>query len=159
MPSIEVQIIEGGTGDLIVVPGKAEDGSAVPIRFLCEVTHESSGGLVWTVGATRELFSSSTSSRANWQHRDPDWQDIKGFRGRQDVESPTGEWTRIDAVREGGHIVVYVNGTQANEAFETMPASGRIQLQAELAEIYFRRLELWPLEQAPKPAAASRSEK
>jgi hypothetical protein len=41
-----------------------------------------------------------------------------------------------------------------NEAFDVTPTEGRIQLQTELAEIFYRRWELWPLDKGPKPEPA-----
>ena len=38
MAGIEAQIIEGGTGDIIVVPGKRADGSAIPVSLTAETT-------------------------------------------------------------------------------------------------------------------------
>jgi hypothetical protein len=36
------------------------------------------------------------------------------------------------------------------------PREGRIQLQSELAEVFYRRWELWPLDKGPKPAPADK---
>ena len=55
---------------------------------------------------------------------------------------------------EGGHIQNYVNGTLVNEAFNSYPDHGRIQLQTELAETFVRRWELYPLGKGPKPGPA-----
>jgi hypothetical protein len=60
----------------------------------------------------------------------------------------------MDVVCDGGHIEIYVNGVKVNEGFDSYPSYGRLQLQTELAEIFVRRWELWPLDSAPKPAAA-----
>jgi hypothetical protein len=154
MPSIEVQIIEGGVGDFVPVPGKDEAGQPVPISFTCEATRDRDDEPVWREGAERETFAGKTLRRVNWYGRDVDWQDAKDFRGKNDLESPHGEWTRLDVRCEGGHIVTHVNGVKANEAFDVSPREGRLQLQTELAEIYFRRWELWPLDQAPQPERA-----
>jgi hypothetical protein len=40
---------------------------------------------------------------------------------------------------------VSVNGVEVNEATEVSPASGRILLQCEGFEIFFRKFELHPL--------------
>ncbi|MEX2286677.1 MAG: DUF1080 domain-containing protein [Planctomycetaceae bacterium] len=145
--SIEAQIIEGGCGDFIVVGGTYADGSKVPMSLTCEVIKDRDGEDVWQAGAPRKSFS---SGRVNWYGRDPDWSDVLGFRGKNDVESPDGQWTRMDVVCDGGHISNYVNGVKVNEGFDTFPASGRILIQTELAEIWVRRWELWPLGKAPK---------
>ena len=154
MPSIEVQIIEGGVGDFLLVTGKDESGKPVPLAVTCPVVKDRDGETVWSKDGERETFNAKNRQRINWFGRDPDWADVKDFRGAHDVESPHAEWTRIDVIADGGHIEVFVNGTKVNEAFDASPQAGRIQLQSELAEIFFRRWELWPVGKGPKPAAA-----
>lgn len=154
MPSIEVQIIEGGVGDFVPVSGNDLDGKPVPITYTCNVTRDRDGEFVWKANGAREIFKAGSLKRVNWFGRDPDWKDAKGVRGPVDKDSPHGEWTRIDVISDGGHVENFVNGTKVNEAFDVSPREGRIQLQSELAEVFFRRWELWPLGKGPKPAPA-----
>lgn len=147
MAGIEAQIIEGGTGDFIVVPGKRADGSKIDVALTAETTKDRDGETVWHKGGERKTL---TSGRINWFGRDPDWADVRGFRGKQDVESPGQEWTRLEVICDGGHIIQRVNGVQVNEGFDSMPSSGKILLQTELAEVYVRRFELYPLGKAPR---------
>ncbi|NOX53171.1 MAG: DUF1080 domain-containing protein [Planctomycetes bacterium] len=154
MPSFEVQIIEGGVGDFILVTGTDEHGRQIPMSLTCEVGRDRDGEVVWKRGGKRETFDLKNRRRINWFGRDPDWADVLGFRGKNDVDSPVGQWTRLDVVCDGGHIQVYVNGVLVNEAFDAHPSYGRLQLQSEMAENFFRRFELWPLGRGPKPAPA-----
>jgi hypothetical protein len=154
MPAIEVQIIEGGVGDFVPVPGSGLDGKPVPIGYTCNVGRDRDNEVIWKPDGLREVFKPGNLKRVNWFGRDPDWKDEKGFRGPQDKDSPHGEWTRLDVICDGGHITTYVNGAKVNEAFDVWPQEGRLQLQTELAEIDFRRWELWPLDKAPQPAPA-----
>jgi hypothetical protein len=153
MPSVEVQIIEGGVGDFIAVGGPDESGNRVPVSLTCNVGPEldRTKQAIWKADGKRQTFK---RGRIDWYGRDLDWKDEKGFRGKDDKESPHGQWTRIDVFSDGGHIETFVNGTKVNEAFEVTPRSGRIQLQSELAEVFYRRWELWPLEIGPKPERA-----
>jgi hypothetical protein len=153
MPSIEVQIIEGGTGDFIAVGGLDESGKRVPVSLTATVAPEKDAAnqAIFKPGGKRETFQ---RGRVDWYGRDPAWKDERGFRGKNDVESPHGQWTRIDVFCDGGHIETFVNGTKVNEAFDVSPTEGRIQLQSELAEVFYRRWELWPLRQGPKPEPA-----
>ncbi len=147
MASIEAQIIEGGVGDVLVVPGKHADGSPVlPLSLTAEVAKDRDGETIWKKGGERKTFS---SGRINWYGRDPDWKDELGFRGKQDVDSPVGQWTRLEVICDDGHILIKVNGTVVNEGFDAEPTSGKITIQSELAEILVRRWELWPLDKAP----------
>ncbi|MCI0335880.1 MAG: DUF1080 domain-containing protein [Planctomycetes bacterium] len=154
MPSIEVQIIEGGVGDFVPVQGRDENGGPVPIAYTCNVSRDRDGEVVWNQDGPRETFRRGNLKRVNWYGRDPNWTDTRGFRGKQDRDSPLGEWTRLDVFCDGGHIETFVNGKKVNEAFDASPREGRLQLQSELAEIYYRRWELWPLGKGPKPELA-----
>ena len=154
MPAIEVQIIEGGVGDFVPVPGPDENGQPVPIAYTCNVSRDRDEEVIWNKDGERETFRRGNLKRVNWYGRDPDWEDRKGVRGPQDQDSALGEWTRLDVICDGGHIEVFVNGTKVNEAFDASPREGRLQLQSELAEVYYRRWELWPLAKGPKPEQA-----
>ena len=140
MTSIEAQMIEGGVGDLIVIQGKDLDGRPMPVSLTAEVAK----GSLWRKGAEKRTFS--TNACIQWFAHDPAWRDVTGFRGKCDVESPPGEWTRMDVVCEGGHIVIRVNGVVVNEATGVLPSAGKILIQCELGELYVRRWELWPLD-------------
>ena len=146
MAGIEAQMIQGGTGDFIVVSGKNADGSPVLCSLTAETTTDRDGETVWRAGGEKKTVQ---GGRINWYGRDPDWEDRLGFRGREDVESPDREWTRMDVVCEGATIAILVNGVVVNRAFDVSPAAGKILVQSELAEVEVRRLELWPLGKAP----------
>lgn len=158
VPSVEAQIIEGGVGDILVLSGEdTHDGTPLPTALQAEFGKDRDGEAVWKKGGEAKRF---TGGRINWFGRDPDWQDVVGFRGESDVESPFGLWTRMDVICEGDHVAIEVNGVKVNEAFDASPASGRILVQSELAEIFVRRWELWPLGEAPEfnPATFSFAE-
>jgi hypothetical protein len=144
MAGIEAQIIEGGVGDFLILPGKRADGSTIPASLTAEITKDRDGETVWKKGGQRTTLE---SGRINWYGRDPDWTDTLGYRGKEDLDSPGKEWTRLDVICDGGHIIYLVNGVLANEAFDSIPTSGKILIQTELAEVYVRRFELQPLNQ------------
>ncbi len=138
--SIEYQIIEGGTGDLLVLSGVVPgERDRVATRLtLCVAP----GKRVWDPSGTPTEF---TSGRIDWPGRDPKWTDTLGFRGPRDVEHPVGEWNRIEAICAGGDLTYFLNGTKVNEARNGTLREGRLLVQSEGAEIFFRRLELHPL--------------
>lgn len=142
MASIEAQIIEGGVGDILVLSAKTADGIPLPVSISAELGRDRDKEAIWTPGAPRVTM---TGGRLNWQHRDVDWKDVKGYRGRQDVESPSGEWTRFEVIAKGDTLEYYTNGVLVNRAFECKPSGGRILLQTEAAEMFVRRYELHPL--------------
>jgi hypothetical protein len=144
MAGIETQVIQGGVGDFIVVNGKKADGTPIPVSLTAEVTKDRDGEMVWKKGGERTVFDKSI--RINWYGRDVDWSDTLDFRGKLDLDSPGHEWTRLDVICDGGHILYSVNGKLANEGFDASPSSGKILFQSEYAEIDVRRLELLPLD-------------
>lgn len=138
MNSIECQIIEGGTGDFIVVG----DGTT-NFSITCPVAAEKqNGSYVFNPSGNRVTIN---KGRINWYGRDPEWEDVKGFRGAGDVEKATGKWNRIECVVKDGGISVHVNGKLVNQAFDVLPRRGKIQIQSEGAEIIFRKINLKPL--------------
>ncbi|MHB8902168.1 MAG: 3-keto-disaccharide hydrolase [Thermoguttaceae bacterium] len=147
MASIEAQIIEGGVGDVLVVPGKDAGGRPVPLSLTADVVKDRNGQSVWSKEGTAQTF---TSGRINWWGRDPDWKDQLGVRGPHDQDSAVGEWTRMDVICDRDRITVKVNGSVVNCGYNAIPQAGKLTLQTELAEIFVRRWELWPLGKAPE---------
>jgi hypothetical protein len=142
MRSIEAQVIEGGVGDFILVAGFDENGQRVLPRMAARAGRDRDGEPVFDPAAEARDFD---SGRINWFGRDPDWQDRLGFRGLQDVESPFGEWTRLEVVADGDAVTNIVNGKVVNAGIRSRWTEGRIMIQSEGAEIYFRRIDLEPL--------------
>jgi hypothetical protein len=135
MRSIECQIIEGGTGDFIVVGDGTEKFS-----ITCPVAKEKQeDSYVFEPGG---IPATIHKDRINWYGRDPNWKDTKNFRGEKDAENPLGEWNTLECLANGGEISIYLNGVLVNHAYEVRPDMGRIQIQSEGAEIYFRRVDL-----------------
>ncbi len=147
MSCIEAQLIEGGSGDFLVLAAKDEDGTIAPTSITAEVKRDRDGEPVWTPGAEKETFPAegATMARVNWRDRDPDWVDVKGYRGEKDIENPLGEWNRMEVICEGDTIRILLNGELVNEVTECHPSEGYIGLQSEYAECHIRRFELHPL--------------
>lgn len=136
--SIECQIIEGGTGDFIVV-GDGTD----QFKITSTVASEKQGNsFIFQPEGQNETIQ---QGRINWFGRDPDWKDVIGFRGKNDIEKAVGEWNTLECIALDGQISIFLNGTLMNKATHVKPNKGRIQIQSEAAEIYFRRVELTPL--------------
>ncbi len=142
MASIEAQIIEGGVGDILVLSPTLADGKELTTSLSAEFTLDRDKEKIWKKGEPRQTV---TKGRINWKHRDVDWADKVGFRGREDVESPSGEWNRLEVIAKGDTLQYFVNGAMVNEAFDCKPAEGKILLQTEGAEMLVRRYELYPL--------------
>lgn len=137
LESIESQVIEGGTGDFILVAGKGKP------TMTAEVRTDASGETFWKKGGE---LRTRDSGRFNWYGRDPEWKDQLGFRGRQDVEKPLGEWNRQEVIADGDTLTNVLNGVVVNHGTKCSLSEGKIQLQSEGAEIWIRKVELRPLE-------------
>ncbi|MDI1314792.1 PVC-type heme-binding CxxCH protein, partial [Prosthecobacter sp.] len=142
MASIEAQIIEGGVGDILVLSPKLADGTELTTSLSSEYTLDRDKEKIWKKGEPRQTV---TTGRINWKHRDEDWADKVGFRGKNDVESPSGEWNRLEVIAKGDTLQYFVNGALVNEAFDCKPSEGKILIQTEGAEMLVRRYELYPL--------------
>ena len=138
MHGIECQIIEGGTGDLLVVGDKTEK-----FAITCRVAKEQqNGSWLYEPGGKPVTIN---GGRINWWGRDAAWKDIKDFRGAKDVENPVGKWNSLEIVANGNAISVLLNGIPVNEAINTIPSKGRIQIQSEGAEMFVGAVTLTPL--------------
>ena len=138
MCSIEVNIIEGGLGDFIVV-GDGSDAFSLTVETAAEKSKQNC--FIWQKGGKRQTIH---GGRADWFGRDPDWTDTADFRGRNDLDRK-GDWNTLEVVADGDRIDVFVNGTMVNQGFDATPCAGRIQLQSEAAEVFFRRVTIAPL--------------
>jgi putative membrane-bound dehydrogenase-like protein len=142
MASIEAQIIEGGVGDILVLSPKLADGTELTTSLSAEFALDRDKEKIWKADSPRQTV---TKGRINWKGRDEDWSDTVGFRGKNDVESPSGEWNRLEVIAKGDTLQYFVNGAMVNEAFDCKPSEGKILLQTEGAEMIVRRYELYPL--------------
>lgn len=136
LESIECQMIEGGTCDLLLVGGRSKP------HLTCEVRTGPDGQPYYQKGATPQTRD---SGRFNWWGRDPGWKDALGFKGRQDVEAPLGQWNRLEVVCDGDSIVNILNGLVVNVGTKSSHVEGKLQFQSEGAEVVFRKIEIRPL--------------
>jgi len=114
----------------------------VPVTLTVETVAGPDKRPRWKKGGTPTVYS---GKQFWWSNHDPDFKELLDTRGKNDVESPLGEWTRVECVCEEKRLAVFINGVQVNEATDVFPSSGRILLQCEGFEIFFRKFELHPL--------------
>jgi hypothetical protein len=136
LASIESQIIEGGTGDILPVAGKTRPSITAETRVGPD------GQLYWQRGGKAETRD---RGRINWFGRDVNWKDTLNYRGPRDVEKPMGKWNRHEVICAGGRVTNIINGVVVSEGYDAKPAEGRIMIQSEGAEIRFRKIELRPV--------------
>jgi hypothetical protein len=141
MLSQECQIIEGGTGDFIMVAGSTADGKRIT-PSLTVTSRKEGRANIYDPSAPAVDYQ---GGRIDWWGRDPEWKDVLGFRGRRDVESPYQAWTRVEVICDGDKITNIVNGQVVNHGTKSSLTKGKIIFQSEGAELFFRKVEVTPL--------------
>ncbi len=102
-----------------------------PRSLECQV-QEGDCGDTWCVdGASVE---SPNRSAIEWN--------MKRIYRSADFENPAGEWNTIEIICNGDQTEHYVNGHLVNSGTKANVTSGKILLQSEGAEIYYRSVEL-----------------
>ena len=143
--AIKCQIKEGATGDFVIF-GEQHDGAA-SLTVEADQREFDKGKqhvvlLSYRPGSPLTTISTGFVART---HRDSHWQDVKGFRGSEELEKPAGEWNQLECICKGGTITTRLNGETVNVGTAARPNRGRIALQSAGAEIFFRHIELRPL--------------
>jgi hypothetical protein len=147
MTSIECQLAQGCEGDLIVIPGKDRESKAYPATITSETVIAEDKNTRWKRGGKPVAYS---GRQFWWSKHEPFFEELIDTRGKNDVASPLGEWTRVECICQGDRITIKINGEEVNEALDVKPAAGRILLQTEGHEIWFRNVMLSPI-QVPNP--------
>jgi hypothetical protein len=142
MASIECQLAQGCVGDLI--PIRSKD---VPVTFTTDVEIGPDKKPRWKPGGEKMTF---TGRQLWWNKHEPFFKELIDTRGKDDVESKLGEWTRVECTCEGKTIAVRVNGVEVNRCYDATPSAGKILLQSEGFELFVRKFELHPLKSSKK---------
>jgi Domain of Unknown Function (DUF1080) len=143
MSCIECQLAQGCVGDLIVIRGKDDKGETIPVSITSDVVIGPDKHPRWIAeGGTKTVF---TNRQLWWNKHDPDYKELLDTRGKDDVESALGEWTKVECICDGNKIAVIVNSTTVNKAYDVTPAAGKILLQVEGFELFVRKFEIHPL--------------
>ena len=142
MASIECQLAQGCEGDVIVIRGKKKDGEPIAVAVTSDTVVASDKKTRWKKGGKPTKYS---GRQFWWSLHQPGFKELIDTRGQDDVASPLGEWTKVEVVSKGKRITIKINGTTVNEVYDVFPSAGKILLQTEGYEIYFRKFELHPL--------------
>lgn len=113
---------------------EGEPDKVWPKSLECQV-QETDSGDIWCVGGT--TVESPNHSAIEWNQ--------KRIYRTADFERPHGKWNTVEVVARGDTIKHYVNGHLVNSGTKATVTRGRILLQSEGAEIYYRNVELTPL--------------
>jgi hypothetical protein len=61
---------------------------------------------------------------------------------KKDNEKPSGEWNTLEIIAQNGKCTHIMNGVIVNEGTDASLRSGRILIQSEGAEIYYRKIAI-----------------
>ncbi|GIW78335.1 MAG: hypothetical protein KatS3mg105_0142 [Gemmatales bacterium] len=142
MSSIECQLAQGCVGDIIVIRGNDENGKIIPVRVTSEVEIGPDKRPRWKKGGMKRTFE---RGQLWWNKHQPFFKELIDTRGKDDVESKLGDWTKVECICAGNTITIKVNGHTVNHCFDVFPSAGKILLQSEGFEMYFRNFEIAPL--------------
>jgi len=102
-----------------------------PRSIECQI-EEGDCGDIWLIDSASVIHTDTISGK-------PPYQRIIKF---LNAERPTGEWNKVEVIVNNNDITYLVNGQVVNKARNPNPNSGRIMLQSEGAEIYYRNVLL-----------------
>jgi hypothetical protein len=142
MSCVECQLAQGCNGDLICIRGKDAEGKVIPVELTADVVLGPDKRPRYKQGGERRVF---TKGQLWWTLHDPTFKEFRDTRGKDDVESKLGDWTKVECICRDRTIEVRINGTLVNRCYDVFPHAGHILLQSEGFELYVRKFELEPL--------------
>ena len=140
MVSIEANLVEGGIGDFWMVCNKNDGLSAT-----CDVTVRNGMAVFDPEKGTPRTITANADRCFAWSKCDTERTDTLGFHGKNDIDR-VGEWNEMSIVAKGNSMDVYINGTLVNRVYNLVERKGKIQLQSEGAEIFFRNITIQSLD-------------
>jgi hypothetical protein len=109
-----------------------EEDKVWPKSIECQVQEEDCGDF-WCVGT---MVETTNEWKTEWG--------MKHITRTAYFERPNSEWNTIEIICNGDQVEHYVNGHLVNSGTKASVTSGKILLQSEGAEIYYRSVELIP---------------
>lgn len=138
----------GGTGNCGVLV-HASDPRALygmfPRSLEVQLQHGSAGDF-WCIGeniSVPDMAERRSGAPETWGGGPDQSRHIRNL--TDDSENAPGEWNTLVVECTGDEIDVWVNGDRVNHGFDCTVSEGAIALQAEGAEVEFRRIDLTPI--------------
>jgi len=134
----------GNCGVLVHASGSRNLYQMFPKSIEVQMMHENAGDF-WCIVQDIQVpdMEARRGPKENWG--------ITEGKGRRILnltdgsEKPLGEWNRMVIECKADTITVWLNGDLVNQGYGATVTKGKIALQAEGAEVEFRRVELLPL--------------
>jgi hypothetical protein len=129
-PPRDADTTKRDNGILYYVPADAKD-FVWPKSIECQI-QEGDVGDFWLVDHTTIMIDGQRSIPDSFTRV------VK----KRDAEKPAGEWNRVEVIANKGKITYIVNGVVVNEGEDPSVSEGKIIVQSEGAEIYYRKIEI-----------------
>ncbi len=100
-----------------------------PKSIECQVQEHDLGDL-WMIGGATIVVDGVATKPGDY---------VRSIK-KKDAELPNGQWNVVEVIVEGGHCRHIVNGVLVNEGTDASIAEGKILLQSEGAELFYRKV-------------------
>lgn len=142
MNSFECNIIQGATGDLIVVGDEKRKPGVYRCKGRVDPATRGKESQLWSPdGDVVEIVNTGRIRRPDVN---PEWKNLIS-EPLSPNEKPIGEWNKVEVVCNGDKAEFFFNGMKTGEYWDLSPSYGRIQLQSEGFGIEYRNIVLNPL--------------
>lgn len=134
----------GNCGVLVHASKPRELYAMFPKSIEVQMMHQNAGDF-WVIGEdiTVPDMEKRRGPKEKWGSTDGKLRRIPNL--TDDSEKPLGQWNSMTIEAVGDKIVVWVNGKMVNYGYEATVKKGQIALQAEGAEVEFRKVLLTPI--------------
>jgi hypothetical protein len=130
-------------------------------------TSEGNSGDFWSIARSKadiKISRPNPDVRRYCYNPEGEWltvgsQGVTNFCGTQDFNSPEGEWTTLELICYEGKSLHIVNGNvvmalqnlrYSSEQGDVPLVEGKLQLQSEAGEVFYKGIEIRPIEQMPE---------
>lgn len=132
-PPRDADSVKRDNGICYYIPSTEKD-TVWPKSIECQI-QEGDVGDIWLIDSTTIKIYGVTTKPNGYTRV------IK----KADGEKPTGEWNRLEIIADRGKVTYIVNGKVVNEFEDPSEHEGKILVQSEGAEIYYRKIEITEL--------------
>ncbi|HWA33973.1 MAG TPA: DUF1080 domain-containing protein [Cyclobacteriaceae bacterium] len=121
------------SGVLYFIPMNDED-RIWPSGIECQI-QEGDVGDFWMIGKTTIVIDGQRTQPGDYVRS----------KKKKDAERPHGEWNTVEVIVKDGHCTHIVNGVQVSEGSDPSVRKGKLLIQSEGAEIFYRNITLQSL--------------
>ena len=129
-PPRDADTIKRDNGICFYIPADEKD-KVWPKSIECQI-QEGDVGDIWLIGGATVMVDGKRTVP----------KDYLRVQKKIDGEKPNGEWNRVDVIADKGNITYWVNGLVVNSASLPNITEGKILIQSEGAEIFYRTIEI-----------------